>query len=89
MPYITQAARERLPLEIPKITTQGELNYVLTQVLLKYLDIWGISYRTINDCVGALECCKLEAYRRLGVEIERDKMRINGDVFPAYQGDNP
>jgi len=57
------------------------LNYVFTQVITEYLDNNGESYQTINDIVGALECCKLELYRRIVAPYEDQKIKENGDVY--------
>lgn len=81
MPYIAAALRhhaEHTPLNA------GELNFALTRMLLGYIERKGLSYQTINDCVGALECAKLEAYARIARPYEQDKCAANGEVyFPA------
>jgi hypothetical protein len=82
MPYIDQAARVRLRHSIPQTETSGELNYVLTVTVLDYLARHGTKYATINDCLGALEGCKLELYRRFAAPYEDVKIESNGDVFP-------
>ena len=79
MPYIKKEDRNHAML-IPG--TPGELNFVITTVLDRYLrDNGGLSYGTINDCVGALECAKLELYRRLAAPYEEIKRAQNGDVY--------
>ena len=40
-----------------------------------------LSYAEINRIIGALECAKLEIYRRLAVPYEDEKIILNGDVF--------
>ena len=81
MPYITHAQRKRLH-QIPiTITNAGELNYVITRILLNYLQVNDTRYQTINDCVGVLECAKLEMYRRLVAGYEDGKIAENGDVY--------
>jgi hypothetical protein len=78
MPYIKQEER------VGRVTyaeTAGQLNYVFTQVITEYLDNNGKSYQTINDIVGALECCKLELYRRIVAPYEDTKIKENGDVY--------
>ena len=79
MPYIKQEDRARLLTEIPE--TPGELNYIITKLLLRYITVKGINYQTINDIVGALECCKSEFYRRVVAEYENKKAKENGDVY--------
>jgi len=35
----------------------------------------------INAIIGALECAKLELYRRVAAPYEDDKIAENGDVY--------
>lgn len=89
MPYINGDARKRLDpnldylgIECPQ--TAGELNYLLTQIILDYSNAWQDSqprYQTYNDVIGALECCKLEMYRRAVAPYEERKIAENGDVY--------
>jgi hypothetical protein len=62
-------------------TTAGELNYLLTTELLRYLSLKGLSYQTINDIIGALEGAKSEFQRRVVGPYEDTKMEENGDLF--------
>jgi hypothetical protein len=41
----------------------------------------GLSYKNINQAIGALECAKLELYRRVAAPYEDKKALINGDVY--------
>jgi len=59
----------------------GELNFILTRILNRYIEQKGLSYSIINDLVGALEGCKLEFYRRVAVPYEDQKIIDNGDVY--------
>ena len=79
MPYID--AEERTVVASMGPTTPGQLNYVLTCALLKYLHHKGMNYTSINDCLGALEGAKLEFYRRVAAPYEETKAEKNGDVF--------
>jgi len=82
MPYINQIRRQDADLVIDCIAqSSGELNYLFTCVLQKYLDEHKISYRTINDVIGALEGAKLEFYRRVAIPYEQEKIKENGDVY--------
>ena len=79
MPYIKSEDREhvnRFPAR-----TSGELNYELTQVCLTYLQRYTKNYQYYNDVIGALECCKLEMYRRAIAPYEDSKKEANGDVY--------
>ena len=80
MPYIKKERREELDKgDIP--VNAGELNYLITQQLTKYIFINGESYKIYNDVMGALEGAKLELYRRKIVPYENRKMAENGDVY--------
>jgi hypothetical protein len=83
MPYIDAKARERIDRgSLPM--NAGELNYQITRLVLGFL---GASprYQDFNNAVGALECCKLELYRRMIGPYENVKIADNGDVFPGTQ----
>lgn len=81
MPYVSQSIRDDLDAgDIP--ATAGELNYVLTMAIKRYMEGQGcLSYTVINDIVGALEGCKLEFYRRVAEPYENEKIKSNGDVY--------
>jgi hypothetical protein len=88
MPYITQGARERVmdgtfhPMMTESITTTGELNFAITALIDEYIaSSGGVRYAVVNDVVGALECAKLELYRRVAAPYEDRKLAENGDVY--------
>jgi hypothetical protein len=86
MPYVKQEIRDRNDAvgksgRHPAMQNAGELNYEITLKLKKYLKTNGISYKTINDIVGALESAKIEFYRRVVVSYEEKKIFENGDVY--------
>ena len=82
MPYIKEKIRQYLgknyPLPIP--VDPGELNYLFTKIALAYVGKYP-NYRVYNDIIGALECCKLELYRRKVVDYEEKKIELNGDIY--------
>ncbi len=80
MPYIHQKERDILDAFSDGATTPGELNYLLTMTCLSYLK-GREGYRFYNDVIGALECCKLEMYRRAVAPYEDQKIKENGDVY--------
>ena len=85
MPYIDGPARERIDAGgAPE--TAGELNYAITRLVDAYLvRRGGIRYAHLNEVVGALECAKLELYRRLAAPYEDEKLRATGDVYRATE----
>lgn len=79
MPYIKQIQRKELGYRDPD--NAGELNFDITDVINRYIAAKELSYQTINDIIGALECAKLELYRRVASPYEDAKMKENGDVY--------
>jgi hypothetical protein len=81
MPYIKRERRDAIMSgDAPR--DAGELNFALTTVVDKYLQDRGdLRYAHINEAVGALECAKLELYRRVAVPYEEQKMKESGDVY--------
>ena len=59
----------------------GHLNYIISEIIKQTLDRQGLRYQTANSVIGALECCKLELYRRLIAPYEDEKIESNGDVY--------
>lgn len=85
MPYIDPKKRHMLH-DGPQ--NPGELNYQISQVVNLYLMNKGISYTTFNEIIGALECEKLEIYRRLIAPYEDMKLEENGDVYHLIRSDD-
>ena len=89
MPYILLKDRKRFEdvlADLQSNVTQygisnGELNYLITKLGLLYLHKHGKSYNTISDVIKAMECAKLEFYRRVAVPYEDQKIIDNGDVL--------
>lgn len=81
MPYIEQKVRDDLNLGNRLPETPGELNYAITMICLEHIERKGISYTNINEVIGALECAKLELYRRIAAPYEDAKITQNGDVY--------
>lgn len=85
MPYIKRKNREKfkdVELIALKCDTEGELNYVITKIIMGYLNKRGlIKYAMLNTIVGVLECVRLEFYRRVIKDFENLKKEENGDVY--------
>lgn len=80
MPYIKHDARHALQdLGLPM--NGGELNFVMSAMINEMIKEKGLTYATVNEIVGALECCKLELYRRIAAPYEDFKIKTNGDVY--------
>ena len=89
MPYIPNEDRTGFEYIIQTLTAAlttdepfaGRLNYVISSVLANMIKEKGMSYGLINEFIGALECAKLEAYRRVAAPYEDMKVSENGDVY--------
>lgn len=80
MPYVKQ---ERRRTDIGPFATDsaGDLNYHITRACQVFVGVNGQSYETLNCVIGALECAKLEFYRRLITVYEDKRIQENGDVY--------
>lgn len=89
MPYIKQEQRPEFSPNaygVPKAETEGQLNYQITELVSSFLSdpeppFTRKNYAKFNAAIGALECAKLELYRRLVAPYENDKIEENGDVY--------
>ena len=88
MPYIPQADRNKFRVCLDNLwamigmegISNGELNYLITKLGHMYIDRHGRSYNTLSDVIKAMECAKLEFYRREVAPYEDLKAKENGDV---------
>lgn len=60
MPYLKQDRKDALDaylVDAKRVmyNTSGDLNYVITQILISFVEDQGRSYKALNDAVGALE----------------------------------
>lgn len=81
MPYIKKERRIEMDKCFPAPETAGELNYVLTRAIQSYYIVFGSSYQTINDIIGAMENAKWEFQRRVVEPYEKAKALENGDIY--------
>ena len=88
MPYVKKERRGAIKplvdaLGAEVMDSPGDLNYAICR-LVWYIVMNAperLSYALINALIGALECAKLEIYRRVVVPYEDKKVMENGDVF--------
>jgi hypothetical protein len=89
VPYIKQERRDAI-LAGAKPQDPGELNFAITVIVDNYLQDKGeIRYSHLNEVIGAMECSKLELYRRLAAPYEDEKMKESGDVYKSNARSNP
>lgn len=85
MPYIDPHRRTdidpRQRARLDRAGTAGELNFQLTVLCDQFILDEGGNYAAINSAIGALECAKLELYRRIAAPYEDTKIEENGDVY--------
>jgi hypothetical protein len=81
MPYIPQSRRRELDQGEDFAENVGELNYQITKTVQGYLSRVPRKYEAYNSAMGALECAKLELYRRQVAEYEDQKKVLHGDVY--------
>lgn len=82
MPYVPESVKKALDEELMFASTPGHLNYLFTKQIIDYIKLKGLSYQTINDVEGALQCCSKEFYERVARPYENQKIKSNGDVYP-------
>lgn len=85
MPYIAKEDRNRI-INGGEPQNCGELNYMLTRIVDNYLikcvqQRGTLKYEDINEVIGAMDCAKLELYRRVAASYEDVKVEQNGDVY--------
>ena len=89
MPYITQDERIKLEPILNEfdglaisahVPSEGEMNYLITSLMHRWLSLVGIRYHNLNSAVGIMECAKAELYRRVAAPYEDQKAKDNGCV---------
>jgi len=80
MPYLNSGVKAslddgRLPM------APGELNYMISKMVDDYITRKGLSYNTLNEVIGAMQCAQLELYRCVAAPYEDYKCRENGGVY--------
>jgi hypothetical protein len=89
MPYIVKDKRAKLDPAVRSLADAfrslddegnfaGNLNYAVSKLLMTLYP--SANYQRFNDMIGALECCKLELYRKRIAPYEDIKERENGPL---------
>jgi len=88
MPYIKQEDKNSISTDYISVLAAeigdnpGKLNFVITCLINEALELsQNPSYLAISQAVTALECAKLELYRRIAGPYEDKKIKENGDVY--------
>jgi hypothetical protein len=89
MPYVNSQSRNALQKRAEKLSkdceTGGDLNFVVTVMLHRWLYDHGTRYVELNKLMGVLECAKEEFYAKVVRPYEDQKIKQNGDI--ALLGD--
>jgi hypothetical protein len=84
VPYIKPEERAKIQVAAEALAalcdSPGQLNYGITVALHAVLMRLGKGYSNAASLVAALECAKMEFYRRVMAPYEDMKTRQNGDV---------
>lgn len=84
MPYIESDHRftfmENVERCIDCVEKIGDINYIITLLLHRWLLHNKMSYASLNALIGVLECAKLELYRMVVAPYEDQKRAENGSV---------
>lgn len=83
MPYIPDERRDHLDTDSVARNT-GELTFEITRLIDAYHDAHEDNFQTRSEIIAALECAKLELYRRVVSPYEDKKCEENGDVYEAH-----
>ena len=80
MPYIKAERRDNIE-EVMEYPESEDINFVMTTLLIDYVNKKGMTYSTINEVLGVLECVKMEFFRRIAIPVENQQLNENGDVY--------
>ena len=81
MPYVDNETKRKF-MNDNELGNAGTLNFAINQLVADYMEQNKFCYQTLNDVVGAMECAKMELYRRIAAPYEDEKIGTNGDVRP-------
>lgn len=81
MPYLNSQDKKMLDAGVAP-GTPGELTYLLTRQIQRYLEHQVISYEKLVIVLGSLEGCKADFIERVLRTYEQKKCRENGDAWP-------
>lgn len=70
---------------VESIDNEGELNFVITTIIHKYLEKSKKNYSTLNTIMGVLSCVSLEFYRKFASPYEDIKEQENGELTYTFK----
>jgi len=90
MPYIPQEQRTIINQKMSDLLatagdlTDGQLNYIISNLIYTHLQKTNINYSKLNSMIGVLDCAKLELYNRLITPYETQKITENGKLYNTF-----
>jgi hypothetical protein len=85
VPYIKPKQRPPIDkaLDAIKINDAGDLNYAMTRLCHKFIEMRGLKYETLALVTGVVQNVNQELYRRVAGPYEDAKAKENGDILPS------
>lgn len=80
MPYITNTRALQLQTDTPKV--KGELNYLITNLMIEFVEEHGTKYQVISDAIAAAQDAADEMKRRLLAPYETLKSKERENIDP-------
>lgn len=77
-PYIESSIREEMLRDGP--VGVGGLTFAICELVIEYMDLYHPAFQSYAEVIAALECAKLEFYRRAVVPYEKKRAKANGDL---------
>jgi len=68
--------------------TVGDMNYLISSLLHRWLKIVGVRYANINSAIGIIGCVGAELYRVLAGPYEDKKKDENGGISELDGGES-
>lgn len=90
MPYISKQDQDKFTGLLREIDSQtigsaGELNFLVTTLMLRYMATRAHRYENLNAAVGAVESAKAEFQRRVVAPYEEEKAsECSRDPYTEY-----
>ena len=85
MPYIKQDDRMKFDKHVKKLVSEiestGEINYVISTILIGMMKKHGKDYDELNGLMGVINCVQQEFYRKVAAPYEELKEKDNGGIL--------
>lgn len=82
MPYIPVSRARLITGDTALISNKGELNYMFTLYMIRYLNDKGLNYQNISDVIAAAQDAADEMKRRVLSKYENKKLSDTDNIDP-------